>query len=225
MVSNNNNNNNSHRFLLQTWSVPQRSATTMHETDAHDSLLSGKVMHLYTLHLGHRMKPACMHANATGNEYIYVHQNSERFWATAERELIDRVILITDRLARWATAVHPGALRLDVVLLPLAEVAEHPPQAAALFARYRFFLRKNNSRDEHHGAHPSIRLRMPARGAQCHCHCQCQQNLERRRVLRSIITNLDHWRQLRGRAEFPWDGRAADPAVPRPRTTPAAPPR
>ena len=45
-----------------------------------------------------------------------------------------------DRLARWATAVHPGALRLDVVLLPLAEVAEHPPHAVALFTRYSFFL-------------------------------------------------------------------------------------
>jgi hypothetical protein len=47
---------------------------------------------------------------------------------------------------------------------------------------------------------------------------QRQQHLERT-VLRSI-TNLgalgDHRRQLRlrGRAEFPWDGGAADPAVP-----------
>lgn len=39
-----------------------------------------------------------------------------------------------------AAAVHPGTLGLDVVLLPLAEVAEQPPRAAAGFAHYTFFL-------------------------------------------------------------------------------------
>lgn len=40
-----------------------------------------------------------------------------------------------------AAAVDPAALRLDVVLLPLAEVAEQPPCAVATFALYTFFLR------------------------------------------------------------------------------------
>jgi hypothetical protein len=49
----------------------------------------------------------------------------------------------THGLAGRAAAVDPGAaLGLDVVLLPLAEVAEQPPRAAApVFALYfTFFL-------------------------------------------------------------------------------------
>ena len=47
---------------------------------------------------------------------------------------------VTHGFAGRAAAVHPAALGLDVVLLPLAEVAEQPPRAAARFARYTFFL-------------------------------------------------------------------------------------
>ena len=47
---------------------------------------------------------------------------------------------VTHCFAGRAAAVHPAALGLDVVVLPLAEVAEQPPRAAARFARYTFFL-------------------------------------------------------------------------------------
>jgi hypothetical protein len=47
----------------------------------------------------------------------------------------------THGFAGRAAAVDPAALRLDVVLLPLAEVAEQPPCAVATFALYTFFLR------------------------------------------------------------------------------------
>ena len=51
---------------------------------------------------------------------------------------------VTQGIAGRAAAVHPAALGLDVVVLPLAEVAEQPPRAAARFARYTFFLGRSH---------------------------------------------------------------------------------
>ena len=79
----------------------------------------------------------------------------------------------------------------------------HPSHATA--SSLEQFTRRPHGEPKHQQL-----LRMPVQ--------QRQQHLERT-VLRSI-TNLgaldDHRRQLRlrGRAEFPWDGGAADPAVP-----------
>jgi hypothetical protein len=65
--------------------------------------------------------------------------------------LQQRKQLVAYGFAGRAAAVHPGTLGLDVVLLPLAEVADEPPLAAAGFADYTFFLetRHQDARKKH----------------------------------------------------------------------------
>jgi|UniRef100_A0A804LTL0 hypothetical protein len=124
----------------------------------------------------------------------------------------EEIVFVTDSLAGGAAAVHPAAgLRLDVVLLALAEVAEHPPRAAARSApAYAFFLGTNRftARQETHAA--ASALPRPALLSEV-----------RNTVLRPMtdLGAVDGKRRQLGL--LPRDGRASDDLAAVPPRTPA----